>query len=107
MAQMSKSSRNQRDNPQTELPISGLIDQKAALRNIRNYLAGQVIGLTRDESLLEEVLKCAFCRVHLEREGNAFSVGTQVDAETVARQYRQTFKSVCKKWVCPTCSTLN
>lgn len=95
---MPKFSQNQRDNPQTELPISGLIDQKAAIRNIRNYLAGQVIGLTRDESLLEEVLKCAFCRVHLEREGNAFSVGTQADAETVARQYRQTFKGVYKKF---------
>jgi len=36
-------------------------DPKDILQNIRNYLAGRTIGITRDESLLEEILKILFC----------------------------------------------
>lgn len=39
------------------------------IRDLRNYLAGQVVGLTRDEALLDELLKCAFCRAALQRDG--------------------------------------
>jgi type I restriction enzyme M protein len=38
------------------------------IRDLRNYLAGQVVGITRDEALLDELLKCAFCRVALQRD---------------------------------------
>ena len=34
---------------------------KSALKNLRNFLAGRAIGITRDELLLEEVLKILFC----------------------------------------------
>jgi type I restriction enzyme M protein len=37
--------------------------------DLRNYLAGQVVGLTRDEALLDELLKCAFCRASLQDDG--------------------------------------
>ena len=40
------------------------VDQKALVRSLRNYLAGQVVGLSRDETLLDELLKCAFCYRH-------------------------------------------
>lgn len=40
---------------------------KDAFRNIRNYLAGQFVGATRDDSLLDEVLKCLFCKLLVER----------------------------------------
>lgn len=42
---------------------------KAVIRDLRNFLAGQVVGITRDETLLDEILKCAFCKVSLERQG--------------------------------------
>ena len=35
-------------------------------RNLRNFLAGRLIGATRDETLLEELLKCLFCKLYLE-----------------------------------------
>lgn len=82
-------------------PISasnGFSNSRAALRRIRNYLAGQVVGLTRDESLLEEVLKCAYCRVYLEREGTAYTSDVQTDPETVAKQYRRAFQHICHKF---------
>ncbi len=71
---------------------------KPVLRRIRNYLAGQVVGLTRDESLLEEMLKCTFCRVHLERGGSANSVEALVDAEAIAKQYRHAFAEIRDKF---------
>jgi type I restriction enzyme M protein len=42
---------------------------RALIAELRNYLAGQVVGITRDEALLDEILKCAFCKVSLERRG--------------------------------------
>src|SRR5260370_41753384 len=66
---------------------------KSSLRAIRNYLAGQVLGITRDESLLEEVVKCVFCRVTLERQGTASQL-TKLDNELLAKQYQQTFDEI-------------
>jgi type I restriction enzyme M protein len=43
---------------------------RSLIRDLRNYLAGQVVGITRDEALLDEVLKCAFCKVAMERRGD-------------------------------------
>lgn len=36
-------------------------EPKAILREIRNFLAGRAVGITRDEALLEEVIKVLFC----------------------------------------------
>lgn len=36
------------------------VDHKLAFTNIRNFLAGRMLGATRDQSLLEEVMKCLF-----------------------------------------------
>jgi type I restriction enzyme M protein len=44
--------------------MSIAVDQKALVRSLRNYLAGQAVGITRDETLLDELLKCAFCLRH-------------------------------------------
>ena len=41
---------------------------KNAFKNIRNYLAGQLIGATRDDSLLDETLKCLFSKFIIEKE---------------------------------------
>lgn len=42
-------------------------DARSAFRRIRNLLAGRVLGATRDDALLHELLKCLFCRISLER----------------------------------------
>jgi type I restriction enzyme M protein len=83
---------------QLTLPAQGFVNQKAVLRRIRNYMAGQVVGLTRDEALLEEVLKCAYCRVHLERQGMAFALENDAKPEVVAKQYRHTFQLIRRKF---------
>jgi type I restriction enzyme M protein len=41
--------------------MSVSVNQKALIRSLRDYLAGQAVGLTRDDALLDELLKCAFC----------------------------------------------
>src|SRR5665213_2091961 len=48
--------------------LKNLQSPKDAFRQIRNYLAGQHIGATRDEALLEELLKCLFCKLYIELE---------------------------------------
>src|SRR5881628_818017 len=74
------------------------VSSKATLRRLRNYLAGQVLGFTRDESLLEELVKCAFCRVMLERRRAAFSSTSTIDPEVVAKQYKDTFRVIKQKF---------
>ena len=45
-----------------------VLDRKDAYRQIRNYLAGRLVGATRDEALLEEVIKCLFCKLHIKKQ---------------------------------------
>ena len=65
-----------------------VFDQKDAYRQIRNYLAGRLIGTTRDEALVEEVIKCLFCKMYLQKKSGA--EGTS-DALEVAKRYRNAF----------------
>lgn len=66
---------------------------KDAFRNIRNYLSGQFVGATRDDTLLDEVLKCLFCKLLIER-GEADAVEGSADPFGLSRQLRSTFKRV-------------
>lgn len=66
---------------------------KLAFRNIRNYLAGQFVGATRDDSLLDEVLKCLFCNLLLER-GELPSFDFLADDFCLAQQVRTAFARV-------------
>jgi type I restriction enzyme M protein len=83
---------------QLGLPSQDFANAKVVMRRIRNYLVGQVVGLTRDEALLDEVLKCAYCRVTLEREGDAYAATDRIAAEDVAKQYRRAFHRICEKF---------
>jgi type I restriction enzyme M protein len=83
---------------QAALPFQDFVTPKTVLRKIRNYLAGQVVGMTRDESLLEEVLKCAYCRVYLEREGRAYSLHDDIEPIDIAKQYRQAFHYIRQRF---------
>jgi type I restriction enzyme M protein len=63
-------------------------DYKEVYHQIRNYLAGQFLGATRDEALLAEVIKCLFCKIHLNRKNHIFD---GKDSELIANCYRKTF----------------
>ena len=56
-------------------------------RDIRNYLAGRLVGATRDATLLEEVIKCLFCRLHLMRQRRVPALSDSSGA--VASRYAQ------------------
>jgi type I restriction enzyme M protein len=66
---------------------------KSAFRVIRNYLAGQFVGATRDDTLLEEVLKCLFCKLLLER-GDLPPLDYRASDFDLADQVRDTFTRV-------------
>ncbi|GAA5504487.1 hypothetical protein Dxin01_04262 [Deinococcus xinjiangensis] len=68
-------------------------DYKGAFTRIRNYLAGRHIGGTRDEHLLDELLKCLFTRLFLERKGSVLH-----GLELPPSKYRESYKSVCKSF---------
>lgn len=39
---------------------------KETFRHLRNFLAGRFVGATRDDALLDEVMKCLFCKLYTE-----------------------------------------
>jgi type I restriction enzyme M protein len=76
-----------------QLPSSPAKSPKQVFRALRNYLAGQLVGATRDDTLLHELLKCLFCKLYLETAGKeADRKGP--DPSTAARFYRGVFRRV-------------
>lgn len=57
-----------------------------AFEDIRNYLAGKAIGITRDKSLLNEVVKCLFCKTRLASQDLS-----EKSNEEIATIYRRIF----------------
>lgn len=62
-------------------------ETRDAYVRIRNFLAGRLLGATRDETLVEEIVKCLFCRVLIQREGQS----VLDDPLELARFYRSQF----------------
>lgn len=60
--------------------------------DIRNYLAGRAIGITRDKSLLHEVVKCLFCKIYSHE-----SKKTLFSEQDIAIQYRKIFSALKKQ----------
>ena len=60
----------------------------SAFSDIRNYLAGRAIGITRDKSLLHEVVKCLFCKT------NFIKSTTNSSPEEISKLYREAFHQV-------------
>ena len=60
---------------------------------IRNYLAGRTIGITHDKSLLDEVVKCFFCKKLISQKKVESN-----NEEIIAKNYRETFQRVKKKY---------
>jgi len=70
------------------------LGQKEILRDLRNHLAGRAEGLSRDEALLEEVLKCTFSH-HLMVSRNELPNHEELkDYFELAVKYRDAFASV-------------
>jgi type I restriction enzyme M protein len=67
-------------------------DHKEAYRQIRNYLAGRLVGATRDEALLSEVIKCLFCKMQIKRQN--IPLGASKDVTVLANRYRQEFSEL-------------
>ena len=66
-------------------------DQKLLFGEIRNFLAGRVLGATRDRALLEEVMKCLFARKRMLMRGK---VDSSMDDVDLARCYRENFQGI-------------
>lgn len=58
--------RSPKDDPRQLTLIQEAATPKEIFRSLRNYLAGQCVGATRDETLLDELLKCLFCKLYIE-----------------------------------------
>ena len=67
-------------------------DQKEVYREIRNFLAGRMVGATRDRALLDEVVKCLFCRFYDLKRGDEYATAT--DSVELAKHYRKVFASL-------------
>lgn len=69
--------------------------QKDVFKQIKNFLAGRFVGATRDRALLEEVVKCFFCKHYLETHFDAKVEGG--DALNLSKKYREIFTELKKK----------
>jgi len=77
------------DTNQQPLPLPAT-EPREAYQKIRNFLAGRLVGATRDEALVEEVVKCLFCRVFAARNQTRFPD----DAIGLAHVYRSIFSEL-------------
>ena len=66
---------------------------KQVFEDIRNYLAGRFVGATRDEFLLEEVVKLIFCKYQLKDDDTG-----AIDEIALSGLYRRAFKSVLQNF---------
>ncbi|WP_374303819.1 N-6 DNA methylase [Ferrovibrio sp.] len=67
-------------------------DQKAIFQEIRNFLAGRMLGATRDRALLEEVMKCLFTKKQLLLK--QVKLRHESDEIALAKAYRDHFKPI-------------
>lgn len=82
-------------SPMPESPLLPRDQQKEAFRRIRNYLAGRLVGATRDKALLHEVVKCLFCRARINGDSDRV-LGSADDPLEIARVYRRVFSQIRK-----------
>lgn len=68
-------------------------DQKRLFQEIRNFLAGRMLGATRDQALLEEVMKCLFTRKRMLLDGLEPGAA-KLDDLALAKLYRSNFIGV-------------
>src|SRR5689334_6622286 len=79
---------------QEKLTLVGL-DHRAVYREIRNYLAGQAVGATRDRALLDELLKVLFSKHYMDISRTL--PGGGASDELVASAYRAALSAVAQR----------
>jgi hypothetical protein len=80
-----------------QLQFTEIFGQKEILKDLRNYLAGRAEGFSRDESLLEEVLKTAFSHHYIHAKGELPNNEDPLNPEKLSVIYRLEFSKVCRK----------
>ena len=76
---------------------------KATFKAIRNYLAANAVGITRDEILASQMINIIFCKIYDERftkpnDTVKFRAGVDEPAESVAERIRELFNVVRKQY---------
>jgi type I restriction enzyme M protein len=76
---------------------------KAVFRDIRNYLAGNATGITRDQELAQEIMSVLLCKIHDELDTAPsdvprFRTGAEESAERVAGRIRSIFADVKREY---------
>lgn len=76
---------------------------KTVFRDVRNHLAGNLTGITRDEALAQQIINILFCKVFDEMDKGPeeyveFRAGLGEDAETVHQRVLDLFSSVKKRY---------
>jgi len=65
-------------------------------RQLRNYLAGRLVGITRDDALIREVVKCLYCKLALRT--NRSGPDGEDDYLALSMRYRQAFTEIRNKF---------
>ena len=76
---------------------------KSVFKVIRNYLAGNAVGTTRDETLAQQIINIVFCKIYDEKFSSAedmvnFRVGINESPEKVKKRIFKLFESVKSKY---------
>jgi type I restriction enzyme M protein len=76
---------------------------KAVFRSIRNYLAANAVGMTRDEALAQQIMYLIFCKIYDERFTRrdaivSFRAGVNESDKDVASRVKDSFKKVVKQY---------
>lgn len=76
---------------------------KSVFKSIRNYLAANAVGITRDETLAQQIINIIFCKIYDERftkpqDAVQFRVGVDEPYEDVAERIRKRFREVIKRY---------
>ncbi len=76
---------------------------KSIFKTMRNYLAGNVVGATRDEVLAQQLINIIFCKIYDERftrpeDMVTFRAGIDEEKETVKNRIVTLFGKVKKKY---------
>ena len=79
------------------------INLKSNFKTIRNYLAANNVGATRDEVLAQELINMIFCKIYDEKftrqeDVVTFRAGIEEEPEDVAKRIKDLFTEVKKKY---------
>ena len=75
------------------VPILTPRSSNEAFTDVRNFLAGQFVGATRDDALLDQVLICLFCKLLIEK-GDAEPLTASHDSFAQVKCVPSIFSSV-------------